>query len=99
MQKHTRTLTYISDGPSAILPIPVTPGDASTCGTSGTLPCTAPGWVFCTNAVCDNSPTVDAKKHGGKPFAKCQCWQPSNTNQSFVPRFNTAAANCVLGTG
>ena len=108
----------------SVQPIPITPGDASSCsatlGPNGerpnwpsissaggvvasvpsppaSAPCTAPGWVFCINAVCADQPTVDADMYNGKPFVKCSCWQPTNTDFSLVPLGPDSGANCALG--
>ena len=84
---------------SGVQPIPIAPKDAATCGITDPYPCEAPGWVYCINAVCESEPTVDPLLYGGKPFNKCSCWQPSNTDLSILPLSNDGGANCVLGSG
>jgi hypothetical protein len=80
-------------------PIPITPGDASSCGLvdKGSSVCDAAGWVFCINADCEPEPYYNPSVYGGKPIVKCHCWQPSNTDFSVVPRGKNGGANCVLG--
>ena len=97
-----------SDG--TVKPIQIIPKLSGSCGDIAGFPCVTPastapdggnggGWVFCINAICDNTPTVD-EKYGGKPYAKCQCWQPSNTPDSILPDSKKGGgANCVLGSG
>jgi len=69
----------------------------SGCGTFGEIKCDSAGWVFCQNAVCDDEPVVDPKS--GRLVAKCHCWQPSNTNLSFLPLTHNSGANCVMNAG
>lgn len=91
-----------------ILPIPIVPGDASTCGENLPYPCDASNWVYCINANCDTEPTVDPNLYGGKPFVKCACWQQTiappdsclplpnvPVNRSILP-VGKSGANCVL---
>jgi len=80
-------------------PIPVTPNDPSTCGVTVPYECDASGWVYCINSVCEDETTTDPLLYGGKPFNKCHCWQPTNTNSSILPHGNDGGANCVLDNG
>ena len=94
-----------------VKPIQIIPKLEGSCGDIGAFPCITPaskepgggnggGWVFCINAICDNTPTVDASKYDGKPYSKCQCWQPSNTAYSILPDSKKGGgANCVLDSG
>ena len=45
--------------------------------------------------VCEDDPISDPAKYGGKPFNRCQCWQPTSTNSSILP-IGRAGTNCVL---
>lgn len=94
-----------------VKPIQIIPKLEGSCGDIGAFPCNTPaskepgggnggGWVFCINAICDNTPTVDTNKYDGKPYSKCQCWQPSNTAFSILPDSKKGGgANCVLDSG
>lgn len=95
-------LSLVAKGTSRILvgkedvyPTPIKPMDPDTCGILDVYPCEAEGWVFCFNAVCEDDPISDPAKYGGKPFNRCQCWQPTSTNSSILP-IGRAGTNCVL---
>jgi len=101
----------LGDNDGTVEPIQIIPELPGTCGDIGPFPCVTPasiepgggnggGWVFCINAICDNTPTVDENKYNGKPYSKCQCWQPSNTPNSILPDSRKGGgANCVLDSG
>jgi len=86
-------------------PMPIFPFDPKTCGLLDAYLCDAEAWVFCYNAICEDEPTVDPNKYDGKPFNKCQCWQPAKNpdnkytgkqrNTSILP-IGGAGANCVF---
>ena len=84
-EKEHSVVASFARNSSGVNPIPIAPKDAATCGITDPYPCVAPGWVYCINAVCESEPTVDPLLYGGKPFNKCSCWQPSNTDLSILP--------------
>jgi len=105
------TSLWPRENDGTIKPIPIVPKLPGTCGDIGGYPCRTPasmepdggnggGWVFCINAICEDTPTIDEQKYGGKPYSKCQCWQPSNTPNSILPdKKKGGGANCVLDSG
>ena len=70
----------------------VNPDHAKCVGIESMTPdvCVAP-WVFCIDAVCDETPTmVD-----GVAVSKCKCWE-QKSSYSILP-LSTGGAPCVMG--
>ena len=67
------------------------------CGNVVSHTCEAPGWVFCQNAVCDETPV----KNGSKWVSNCHCWQQKEggTVKNLIPSTKNSGANCVLDMG
>ena len=67
------------------------------CGNVKGFECDAKGWVFCQNAVCDETPV----KNGTMWVSKCHCWQQPDgeTTKSLIPVAANSGANCVLDMG
>jgi hypothetical protein len=53
--------------------------------------CEAP-WVFCIDAVCDDTPTIV----DGVAVSKCKCWE-QKSSYSFIPASKNQGAACVMG--
>jgi len=74
---------------------PLSEDCSASCGDMTPGKCDAPGWVFCQNAICDEK--VHFRQ--GVEVAKCNCWQPTNTNESILPATEHGGGSCVLGNG